>query len=238
MSNIEKSSKYYSSNIEFEFDNKVILNWYTKRIINKIKPESKILELGIGHGYSTNMMSSKFDDHTSIEGSSNVIKNYLSKFPHKPKKIIESYFEDFETSKKFDVIIMGFILEHVNDPVEILQKYRSYLKDDGILFAAVPNAKSLNRRVGFHAGLLDDYYKLTENDHALGHQRYYDLEKFHNDFSLSGYKILSTEGIFLKPITTGQFETLRMDDEVINGFCVAGISYPELSLGILVEAGL
>ena len=184
------------------------------------------------------MICSKFDDHTSVEGSSNVIKNYLSKFPHKPKKIIESYFEDFETSRKFDVIIMGFILEHVNDPVEILQKYRSFLKDDGILFAAVPNAKSLNRRVGFHAGLLDDYYKLTENDYALGHQRYYDLEKFHNDFSVSGYKILSTEGIFLKPITTGQFETLRMDDEVINGFCVAGINYPELSLGILVEAGL
>lgn len=238
MKNIEKSSSYYSSNIEYDFDNKIILNWYTKRIIEKIKPCSKILELGIGHGYSTSLISSKFSDHTSIEGSKKVIKNFLSKFSHHPKEIIECYFEDFESSEKYDVVIMGFILEHVDDPVMILNKYKNYLKEDGTLYAAVPNAKSLNRRVGFNAGVLNDYYKLTENDHALGHQRYYDLEKFQDDFISSGYKINSCEGIFLKPITTNQFEILELDEKFIEGFCIEGINYPELSLGILVEAGL
>ncbi|GIV30222.1 MAG: hypothetical protein KatS3mg028_1288 [Bacteroidia bacterium] len=34
------------------------------------------------------------------------------------------YFEDFNFDKQFDRIEMGFILEHVDDPLFILNKYK------------------------------------------------------------------------------------------------------------------
>ena len=45
------------------------------------------------------------------------------------------------------MIVMGFILEHVDSPVqEIISRYKSYLSPGGKMFLAVPNAEVLNRR--------------------------------------------------------------------------------------------
>ena len=60
-----------------------------------------------------------------------------------------------------DVIAMFHVLEHLEDPVEVLEECRSVLADDGRLFIEVPNgssrvAKSLDstsgtpRQFGFH----------------------------------------------------------------------------------------
>ena len=63
---------------------------------------------------------------------------------------------------------MGFILEHVDDPLLILRHFR-ISRPDGRMFLAVPNAEVLNRRLGQLAGLLDDVTELSENDQLLGH---------------------------------------------------------------------
>ncbi len=43
-------------------------------------------------------------------------------------------------SEEFDLVILGEVLEHVNNPVEFLASYRQNLKPDGKLVITVPNA--------------------------------------------------------------------------------------------------
>lgn len=54
---------------------------------------------------------------------------------------------DFETEKKYDVIVMGDVLEHVIRPVEVLKKVKQMLAEDGILWISTPNYNSAYARM-------------------------------------------------------------------------------------------
>lgn len=49
-----------------------------------------------------------------------------------------------EYDKYFDVIILADILEHLNNPKELLKKLKKNLKMDGEIVASIPNIRSLN----------------------------------------------------------------------------------------------
>ncbi|MGT2489668.1 class I SAM-dependent methyltransferase [Cupriavidus basilensis] len=53
-----------------------------------------------------------------------MIELFRSNHPDSPARLVEGYFEDFDTDERFDVIVMGFILEHVDDPGLLLARYR------------------------------------------------------------------------------------------------------------------
>jgi 2-polyprenyl-3-methyl-5-hydroxy-6-metoxy-1,4-benzoquinol methylase len=55
--------------------------------------------------------------------------------------------ETFESTKKFDVIFMLNLIEHVADPVAVLTKMRSLLAPDGVIFLKTPNYDSLDARL-------------------------------------------------------------------------------------------
>ena len=173
MENLDEYTSEYQKGSDIDIEADLILNWYPDRILKKIKStkNKKLLELGLGHGYTTNKLTKYFKSHTVLEGSSKVIDMFREEYPDNKANIIETFFENYKTNEKFDVIIMGFILEHVDNPKEILESFRPYLKEDGQLFIAVPNAKSMNRRLGLSMGKIDDIYSLNEKDISLGHKR-------------------------------------------------------------------
>jgi SAM-dependent methyltransferase len=225
---------YQGENL-YDFDNEILLTWYPKRILNNSQGASSVLELGLGHGFSTNIFSENFDRHVVLDGSPAVIANFRENFPECKAEIIETYFEKFESEEKFDVIVMGFILEHVDDPLEIISRYKNFLAPGGRIFLAVPNAEVLNRRLGHFAGMLDDIETLSENDLLLGHKRYYTVSTLSGEINKAGYKIDKMEGIYLKPFTTTQVVSLNLGENVIQALCEVGVDYPELSCGILAQ---
>jgi SAM-dependent methyltransferase len=56
-------------------------------------------------------------------------------------------FEQFETDKKYDIILMFNFLEHVRDPWRCLVNARELLSDGGVLFIQTPNFRSLDARL-------------------------------------------------------------------------------------------
>jgi 2-polyprenyl-3-methyl-5-hydroxy-6-metoxy-1,4-benzoquinol methylase len=130
---------------------------------------------------------------------------------------------------------MGFILEHVVDPEFIINKYKGYLKKNGIMFVAVPNAKSFHRLLGFHANLLEDIHQLGKGDLDFGHKRYYDLESISELISKVGLKIKTLKGIYFKPFTTQQIKTLKLTKEVIDAMMIVGESIPEYCNSLYIE---
>lgn len=235
---LDTYSNAYTEQFPYELDNNLILHWYPKRLATKLNPGS-LLELGLGHGYSTKEFLAIVDKYTVIDGSSSVIEQFKQNNPQLAElNLIHSFFEDFQTTERFDNIVMGFILEHVDDPIVILQYYQTLLSENGKLFIAVPNAESLHRRLGFHAGLLDDLHRLSDADLALGHQRYFDISTLTKLIEQSNMTIQSIEGLFLKPLSTAQLQSLSLSDEVYQSMMQMGIDYPELSTALLVECSL
>ena len=149
---------------------------------------------------------------------------------------MHSLFEEFYTAEKFDAIEMGFVLEHVDDPLFVVKQFSGFLRPGGSLFVAIPNAKSLHRLVGYHAGLLDNLYLLSEHDLALGHKRYFDLVSLRKLLLESGLKIRGMEGIFLKPFSTEQLKSLALSPGVLSALSSIAVHYPEISNAIFAEA--
>ena len=233
--NLNKCIKAYDSTQKYSFDNNIILNWYAHRIINKYSPELKVLDLGLGHGIVAKIFSNHFHDYTVLDGSSEIIEKFKKENKNFKGNIQEVFFEDFKTNEHYDLIVMGFILEHVENPLIILNKYKKYLKTNGKIIITVPNAESMNRRIGHLSNLLKNIYELSSNDLLLGHKRYFTISSIEDLIKNASLKNNLVEGIYLKPLTTSQILSLNLDKSIIKAFCELGISYPELSTAILVE---
>ena len=230
--------KAYQGKNLYDFDNEIILKWYPHRLIKLAGPATSMLELGLGHGITTEIFSKHFKRYLVLDGSAAVIDNFRKNFSDCTAEIVEIFFENFDTSEKFDIINMGFILEHIDNPHLILTLYKKFLAPGGKIFISVPNAEVLNRRIGNLAGMLPDITSLSDNDRMLGHQRYFTVNTLTQTVNAAGYKIEHIEGIYLKPITTEQILSLKFDDNIIKALCELGINYPELSCGMLAEISI
>jgi len=219
----------------YDFDNLIQLKWYPERVIRFSPGSTSLLELGVGHGITAEAFAPHFKRHVIIDASPAVIEQFRQRYPHVKAEIVESYFETFETTERFDVIVFGYILEHVDDPVVILKHFRKFLAPGGRMFLTVPNAEVLNRRLGHLAGLLPDMHAMSDHDRLLGHQRYYTVAELKRDVEASGYTITRLEGIYLKPLTTSQILSLNLSEPIINALCEVAIDYPELSCSMLAE---
>lgn len=225
---------YQGDNI-YDFDNELLLTWYPNRVLHYAGSAGSLLELGLGHGLTVDIFSRRFRRHLVLEGSRAVIHNFRTKYPNCRADIVETYFEDFSTEELFDVIVMGFILEHVDNPLLILRRFREFLAPGGRMFLAVPNAEVMNRRLGHLAGMLGDITELSENDRLLGHKRYYTVTSLREDVEKAGCGIDRLEGVYLKPFTTRQMLALNLDRKVLDALCALGVEYPELSCGLFAE---
>jgi SAM-dependent methyltransferase len=239
MTNIRKNlndvSSEYQPNAATAIENNLILNWYPQRIITRFKHVSSLLELGLGHGFTAKLFSKACDRYVVIDGSSVVIERFRRSEPDFAGEIIETYFEDYTPCQKFDVIVMGFVLEHVDDPDYILSRYREYIAPGGKLYVAVPNAKSMNRRLGLELGVIDDIYSLNANDLSLGHQRQYCRDTLKEAVMRAGYRVVYEEGIYLKPLPLGVLKTLDDFEDNLQAMLRVGIAFPELCVGLLME---
>ena len=59
-------------------------------------------------------------------------------------------FEDFEAETRFDIVLMLNLLEHVADPLDILERARAPLSPDGVLWLQTPNFRALDAAVFRH----------------------------------------------------------------------------------------
>ena len=225
----------YEGNSIYDVDNRIILNWYSRRILELTRGSSSLLELGLGHGFTTQVFQGHFGKHWVLEGSPAVIASYRERFPDSDAEIVETYFEAFSAQDTFEVVVMGFVLEHVEDPIGVLRRYRDFLTPGGRVFAAVPNAETMNRRLGHYAGLLPDMSQLSQNDLDLGHRRLFTKEGLAADIRRAGGRVVRLEGIYLKPLTTAQLVSLDLGNDIYDGLCRLGVLYPELSCGLLAE---
>ena len=77
---------------------------------------------------------------------------------------------------------------------------------------------------------------LGQGDLALGHVRTYSVQTLSQELEAAGYQVVRKEGIFLKPLTTAQLQSLDLSQKIISGMCEVAIDYPELSAALLFEA--
>jgi SAM-dependent methyltransferase len=201
----------------------------------------RLLSLGVGHRYVVkglvDSLGARLRRHLIVEGSPEIIELFNDEIaPPAHVELVQSYFEDFTTQERFDVIEMGFILEHVDDPEFVLRRFREFLAPQGRMMIAVPNAHSLHRLIGQSAGLMEDLHALSEADVALGHRRYFDPSQLEELLRSCGLDVVGRAGLMLKPLTTAQLKLLNLGERVLSAMNEVGYALPDICNGIFIEA--
>ena len=106
------------------------------------------------------------------------------------------------------------------------------------MYVAVPNAKSMNRRLGLELGLIEDIYSLNANDIALGHVRQYCRDTLTATVRQAGYRITHEEGIYLKPLPLAMLKTMDDFDANLQAMLRVGVDFPDLCVALLMELEL
>jgi len=118
-----------------------ILKFFSANIGKYSAGVRNVLEVGGGHGLYTNEIIRHFTfdfDYTMVdisETSINMSKAFVKS--DKLNYILQDVYQ-FETEKLFDFIIMGEVLEHVEDPKGLMKKLHSLGTDNVTAFITAP----------------------------------------------------------------------------------------------------
>lgn len=195
-----------------------------------------VLELGPAEGVMTGLLARTGLHLTVVEGSSSFCHSLAQRFPS--VRVVNALFEGYapEQGETFDNIILGHVLEHVDDPVQILTLARRWLRPrTGRIMAAVPNARSLHRQAAVLMGLLSSEDQLNEMDIHHGHRRVFNPESFRNAFLQAGLAIKVFGGYWLKPVSNRQIEA-TWSEQMLRAFMQLGERYPDIAGELYVVA--
>lgn len=223
---ISKNSKYAVG------ANMGMINYSYELLLRNIRG-NRLLEMGPAEGVMTERLISLDKALTVVEGSSSFCESLRLRFPD--INVVHSLFEDYQPDTQFDTIVLGHVLEHVEDPVDILRRAKNWLAPKGCIFAAVPNARSIHRQAAVLMGLLPQEDALNDADLHHGHRRVFNPESFRSAFSRAGLHIDVFGGYWLKPVSNAQIES-DWTAEMVDAFMRLGERYPDIAGEIYVVA--
>jgi 2-polyprenyl-3-methyl-5-hydroxy-6-metoxy-1,4-benzoquinol methylase len=198
-----------------------------------LEGRSSCVELGSSDGRMTERLATLFPhDLTAVDGTKAYVDEVTRRLPQ--VSAVHSLFEEYAPGRTFETAVLGHVLEHVADPVTVLEAARDLLEPGGVAIVTVPNADSIHREIGVAMGMLAAVTELNEDDHRIGHRRVYTRGGLIADVEASGLAVEHAGGVFLKPLSNGQIE--QWDESLIQAFYEVGKLHPELCAELMVVA--
>ena len=166
-----------------------------------------ILEMGLGTGLTLHELVERHQLQIDVvEGSAALCEQARQRYGNKIG-VQQSFFETFYSNKKYHTILALHVLEHVDDPSQVItQMGQEALALGGRIIALVPNALSLHRRLAVQMGLQPALDTLSERDHLVGHQRVFTPNSLTQAFEQAGFSIEQTFGFGLKTLPYSMME--------------------------------
>ena len=224
-----------------DFDS--IMHGYFMRTFKPWIAGVSALELGCFQGGMTARIFKEYPDTCVVEGSAECIEIARAKAGLNLVEFIHGTFETVMLDRKFDAVFMIHTLEHLDDPVLVLKRCRSWLHPGGKLFVAVPNAYAASRQIACKMGIVGEPTSVTQAEAMHGHRRTYSKWTCERDLLKAGLKLVSFGGVMFKPMANFQMDLALqhgvIDQAYLDGCYELGKEYPDFcsSLFAICEGG-
>lgn len=195
----------------------------------------RMLEVGCSGGVMTRIFATCVPELHVVDGSETYIAALCQEIGSKVR-FFTCLAEEFEPTTTFHAIVMGSLLEHLEDPVAVLMRSRQWLNASGSLFVIVPNRNSIHRQVGVAMGILERLDSFSERDSMLNHRRIYDMALLEDHLRQAGYRIADRKGIMIKPLSNAQMES--WSPQIIRALLAVGLDKPNIAAQIYVRCTL
>jgi hypothetical protein len=149
-----------------------------KYLLPHLQEDSKVLDIGGGDGSCWDSIDYRYTvDLLDFD------KDLADKSTYYRNIFISNIDDDDIDSRcsKYDVVCLMGVLEHIEDPVALLQ---SAGKCASTIFITVPNAESFHRHLGVQLGYIDDIHDLDSQDIEISKIKF-----IIKDFGTSSFKV-------------------------------------------------
>jgi 2-polyprenyl-3-methyl-5-hydroxy-6-metoxy-1,4-benzoquinol methylase len=197
--------------------------------------DRNVLEVGCASGEMTEELTKVSRTLTVVEPTMHFSDIVKSKFGVN-LKVFSCFLEELDLNLSFEVIVLAGLLHHIERPDLFLMTVKKFLAEDGIVLATVPNMKSLHRRIGVKAGLLKDEYGDTERNIKFHQFGKFDKNSFIKLFEDAGFEVVESYGYMLKPFSSEQMMSLKLDWKVINALFELGKEYEDLASQLFIRS--
>src|SRR5260370_32361451 len=114
---------------------------YVRAFRPHIKPGASILDIGSNTGVGPRFLEGLGYQLFGVEQDLKRVELSRALVKH-PDSIFGGSFERYPVERRFDVIMLAHVLEHLQTPRQLLGKVRSLLADDGVFYVEVPDLLS------------------------------------------------------------------------------------------------
>lgn len=171
----------------------------------------KILEVGCASGYFGSILRNHDHEVWGIEPDKTAASNASLILDHVHNGTIEDFFNT-HPKVKFDAIVFGDVLEHLIDPVAILEKCKQHLHTHGIIVASIPNVAHGAIRLMLLEGRWD-YAELGILDRT--HLHFYTKDTIIELFEGTGYTIECMDTVSLSISQVNDMQALNLNPQSI-----------------------
>jgi SAM-dependent methyltransferase len=213
---------YLSESPEQAVNNK-IMAMTADFVIDRL-PGQRILEMGVGGQVWTPRLAEHFNEVTTVDTAPRLLQVLREKLSDRNWTGVEATFETYAPAALFDTVLCSMVLEHVDDPGEIVERAKSWLKPGGHLAILVPHALSLHRRLAVTMGLAETPGELGPADQRLGHRRCMSFAEVEELLRLAEYQVVERSGLFAKMLPNNLL--VKCSDAQLQGMFKLGTELP------------
>lgn len=182
------------------------LNFIVDSIKDLGKKKISILDIGCGNGNVSFPLGYLGHDVLAIDISANLINknSKKNKFKNLNFKTLDLNDSKFNLSQKFDVVLLLDILEHLENPKQLLINIKKICKKDAILIISIPNGLGFSELISrFVRGIeektsfkfVDKFKKQTgrfsiQSENYTPHLHFFTFERIVSLIEKCGYKLV------------------------------------------------
>ena len=188
-----------------------LFNWYP------FKSEGSLLEIGADYGQLTELFAKKVKEVVCVETSASRAEIISKRAPE--AEVIICDFNDINTSKKFDYIILCNIFEYAkmfqdskNPYKDYLNYLRKFLKEDGVILIAISNRMGLNYFAGFKEEHTDLYFAGINGYEDIDYVETFSKTELENLIASAGFNNYK----FFYPYPNHEFPLIINTDKFVN----------------------
>ena len=201
------------------------------RVAAAVGDARRVLDMGYGTGEMAGELLARGLEAEVVEGSPLLAEEARTRHPG--LVVHPEMFEDFDPGPVYDAVLALHVMEHVDHPLELMNRVRRWLAPGGSLVVVVPNRHSLHRRLAVLMGLQAELGDLSARDHLVGHRRVYGLDTLGADLAAAGFVVREEFGFTLKTVPNAMM--LDWPPDLMDA--LTRIS-PELPAGLLANIGV
>jgi len=192
--NLEWIFNRLSHELSFEVYNSQNHPWRKQSqdfILDFVQPEQTVLDLGCARGEITHVIAEKAKNTIGVDHSQEFIDIAQKNYRQENLEFLCLDAVDYlkNTDKKFDILILSHILEHIDEPKAFLENFKNFFR---YIYVEVPDFDGTPLNHYHYRKDLDLPLIYSDNDHVSEFDRY----ELQDLFKQCDLKILRSDYIF------------------------------------------